>query len=240
MNYLAEAQSAEASGYFDELNDLYNTIEGGDCRACVRCCSESVNVSYLEFLNIIRYIDAEQVSVPVRKVVQYHVLEWVKPMKCPFLMSDRRCSIYPVRPLPCRLFGNVYEEDYQRNMAKILRQNAEVARALYATEGLLLPKRVTKKQIQFCNDYTPKKRWHQAAVADFYDRLIQLDARITFRLGLKGHRHNEHLVSWMMRYLTASDDACLTFAEDVRYEALRMVNLRSSAESASHSDASLR
>lgn len=226
MDYIKESKLAKASGIFDALNDLYDTIEGGTCKACVRCCSESVNMGYVEFLNVLYHCYGENATdskrLPQKAIVSYYLKELVKPMKCPFLNADRTCEIYAYRPLPCRLFGNVKRKDYEANLEAIKRQNYRFAKEIDAYYHLKMPKSVLQREIPFCEDYVPKKQLED--VETFYHQLLHLDAKLTFEMGLQGHRHNENLVGWFIEWLYGEYPELRETLSNERIEVLRAFN----------------
>lgn len=228
MDYFKESKLAKASGIFQSLNDLYNKIEGGTCKACVRCCSESVNMGYVEFLNVLYHCYGENATdskrFPQKAILSYYLKELVAPMKCPFLNEDRTCEIYAYRPLPCRLFGNTKRKDYEANLEAIKKQNYRFAKEMDAYYHLKMPKRVLQREIPFCEDYEPKKQLSQGEVQALYDQLLHLDAKLTFEVALEGHRHNENLVGWFIEWLCEGYPELREMLSNERIEVLRAFN----------------
>lgn len=71
------------------------------CRAgCGYCCAVPVDVSIVEAARISLYLKKELRDDPL------FVAEKDKNQPCPFLGADSKCSVYPVRPIVCRLFGS--------------------------------------------------------------------------------------------------------------------------------------
>ena len=82
-----------------------------NCTACGTCCQGEGRVYFTDqdLENIYGYLDLDEESEKLLygKVVQkrrggFHVHEGTGP--CYFLDSNKRCKIYPVRPLQCRSF----------------------------------------------------------------------------------------------------------------------------------------
>ena len=70
------------------------------CRkGCGYCCAIPVDLSLVEAARIAIYLKKELPDKP------NIVTKEMKNTPCPFLGDDFACSIYPVRPMTCRLFG---------------------------------------------------------------------------------------------------------------------------------------
>lgn len=83
------------------LEKIYAQIPDFECRHCHECSGPIV------------WFKPEEIII--RDYLKEHNIEYVKwsreefakhKMQCPYLKNDR-CSIYPVRPIVCRLQGNV-------------------------------------------------------------------------------------------------------------------------------------
>ena len=86
------------------------------CDGCDRCgdrCVSGFPISYFEYRRIRDYLDAQDPAERDRIAAQGKELPWPGAPEmtyeaCRFRDVERsRCSIYPVRPLVCRLFGHV-------------------------------------------------------------------------------------------------------------------------------------
>ena len=86
----------------EHLEKIYSMIPDFDCKHCHKCCN-----------NIIWF---EPENIQIRDFMKHNCLnlthlknlEFYKKNKCPFL-SNLGCIIYPVRPIVCRLQGNIKE-----------------------------------------------------------------------------------------------------------------------------------
>lgn len=219
--------------YYKELNQIYDSVKEGNCKGCTRCCSESVNMSYIEFRNVYDHCFKEQgiLSNPdlVRRIMRYYFLELVVPMKCPFLNAENRCDIYAYRPLPCRIFGNATKKAYDRNYRAIKIQNFNTAKYLYEEEGLMIPKSVLRKEIGFCNDYEPVAQLDDQVIAAFYDRLINMDGVMVFEGKMKPTQFNQNLVGWFVELILEEINGSVVtkdLLETLRLDALKSLNLR--------------
>lgn len=71
--------------------DTYNSYAG--CAQCGSCCELTViAMTHEEAARIQKYIDEHNI-----------VAKDQGPGVCPFQMEDKRCAIYPVRAMTCRL-----------------------------------------------------------------------------------------------------------------------------------------
>jgi len=85
------------------LKRLYEKIPSIECRHC-HACSSPIFWFYPEEINIRRYLKQNdlQYITWTQEEFKHH------KMQCPYLI-EKRCSIYPVRPLVCRLQGIIEE-----------------------------------------------------------------------------------------------------------------------------------
>ena len=85
----------------NKMENIYNQIPEFDCKHCHKCCGPII------------WFKTEDILI--KDYMKKHNIENVKwttdefqknEMKCPFLKNDR-CEIYQVRPIVCRLQGNI-------------------------------------------------------------------------------------------------------------------------------------
>lgn len=85
----------------NNMENIYKQIPDFDCKHCHRCCGPII------------WFKTEDILI--EDYMKKHKIENVKltsdefqknKMKCPFLKNDR-CTIYEVRPIVCRLQGNI-------------------------------------------------------------------------------------------------------------------------------------
>ncbi len=188
-----------------KLKKLYDAVPSGTCVGCTDCCSESVNISFLEFSNIIEnglpLLSTLEFDALVKRVLSYYLLEWVKPQKCPFLGADKRCVIYGTRPLPCRLFGTPTRANYEANYQKIKRQNIAVALQIRTETGNKLPRQIVRRKIDFCEAFIPDKMLNSNEVEMLYNRLINMDGDLYFAGLIDDSLINGDLVGFMIDWL---------------------------------------
>lgn len=199
-------KSTELSEKYNEiLAQIYLQIPSGSCEGCAKCCSESVNVSLIELANIInngivKMSDSESDKLN-KKLIEFYLTEWIKPNACPFLDDEKKCTIYDVRPLPCRVFGTPAQDAYEENYNRIRKQNLTFAKSLYTYEGIKLSTDVLTKKIDFCNDFVPDRRLDNETVEELYSSLINLDGKLYFDGIIDEPLINGDLVTWMLEFL---------------------------------------
>ena len=187
------------------LSAVYNKVPSGSCSGCTNCCSESVNISFLEFANIMKngvdLLTDEEKNDLNQRVMAFYILQWVKPMKCPFLDGNNRCLIYAVRPLPCRLFGTLRQKDYEANYTRIQQQNIGVATSIQSHYGLKMPKSVVRRKIDFCESFIPDQLLTENKVDALYSQLINLDSQLFFKGVMDENWLNGDLVDYYLTVL---------------------------------------
>lgn len=189
---------AEREGLFRRLNALYETIPGGACGGCAACCMESVETHWVEFLQIYAYLQERSglLHALVPAILRFYLLEGAEKRHCPFQAEGRRCAIYPVRPLPCRLFGQWREEDYEANYAVTLRANREMAEHYRAHHGLILPETVVAHKVPYCLTFRKPADLTQEGFYDLLDGLMAVQSRFLFA-GMVDEDVGSHgLVAW--------------------------------------------
>jgi len=214
------AQSANQARLL-KLAKIYASIPDGKCTGCADCCSESVNVSFLEFSNIVENslpsLSEPQFDALVKRVLSYYLLEWVKPQKCPFLDAGKKCIIYDTRPLPCRLFGTPTREAYEANYERIKRQNISIAKQIQDETGNKLPKNIVHRKIDFCEGFEPVKWLGQHEIESLYSKLVNLDGSLYFAGLIDDSAMNGDLVSFMIDWLIETQNKSLV-TRDLLFE----------------------
>jgi hypothetical protein len=85
------------------LKDIYSTIPDFKCKHCHDCCGPIIWYEPEDIL-IRDYMEKNNI-----KRISWTIEEFKKNnMRCPYIKNDR-CIIYPVRPIVCRLQGNISE-----------------------------------------------------------------------------------------------------------------------------------
>jgi hypothetical protein len=82
------------------------------CDACALRCESGVPMSRDEYRDVLRYMEAatncSRIGVLIAQDKTVDLGDGVTVTLCRFLnMDTRRCAVYPVRPLVCRLLGHV-------------------------------------------------------------------------------------------------------------------------------------
>ena len=87
----------------ERLEKIYSLIPDFECQHCHRCCGPIVWFEPEEIL-IRDYLHKHKI-----KRILWTMEEFERnKMRCPYL-RDNGCVIYPVRPIVCRLQGNISE-----------------------------------------------------------------------------------------------------------------------------------
>jgi Fe-S-cluster containining protein len=87
----------------ERLNNIYSKIPDFNCQHCHECEGPIIWFKPEE-INIRDYLDKNNLEYIIWSTEEFQK----NNMKCPYLKNDR-CSIYPVRPIVCRLQGNIAE-----------------------------------------------------------------------------------------------------------------------------------
>jgi tetratricopeptide (TPR) repeat protein len=93
---------------FERFHSSVNIDRDSSCNNCFYCCSDKMQFPGLYPLEkdiINRYIDEHLPAMAVDDFEDY--LLYGKLPVCPFYLTGYGCRIYNVRPLFCRIFGNV-------------------------------------------------------------------------------------------------------------------------------------
>lgn len=191
---------AEEEGLFQGLNALYETIPEGECAGCAACCMESVETHWVEFLQIYAYLRerAELLHRLKPGILQFYLLEGAEKRHCPFQVEGRRCAIYPVRPLPCRLFGQWSEEEYEANYEVTLRNNRGVAEYYLGQYGLRLPESVVTHKVPYCRTFRKPEDLTQEGFYDLLDGIMAIQSRFLFAGLVDEHVLSLGLIAWWM------------------------------------------
>jgi len=103
----------------DKLSKIYSRIPDFKCReGCGECCGpiphftegtifDLSNIGHVE-------IEKEAIKEYLRLTGKKYKTVTVVEESCPYLIEDKKCEIYPVRPLVCRLFGVMPEAEELR------------------------------------------------------------------------------------------------------------------------------
>ncbi len=193
---------------FNQLNDTYNSLPSGDCNGCGNCCMESVGINLIEFLNILEYLrDKEEIrKKSLSKIIDYYFLEYLEKKPCPFKEKDNRCSIYPVRPLNCRLFGHWTKKDYNSNLENVTSKNKEYKELMKKTYKFDINEDVVNYKIKYCEDFTPSDRYlTKPERLSFSDELFVLDSKLYSNGIIDIEFKDRGIVEYFIEYLLDVD-----------------------------------
>ena len=87
----------------ESLEKIYSSIQNFPCKHCHKCCGPIIWFEPEELL-IKRYLEKNKINRIVWTKEEFEK----NKMECPYLIDDK-CIIYPVRPIVCRLQGNISE-----------------------------------------------------------------------------------------------------------------------------------
>lgn len=85
------------------LNMIYAKVPSFECKHCLKC-SNPIWWFKPEEINIREYLKQHHMQYRTYSFEEFKM----NHMRCPYL-QDNRCSIYPVRPMVCRLQGTIKE-----------------------------------------------------------------------------------------------------------------------------------
>ena len=191
----------------ERLNEMYGKIPEGHCSGCGNCCNESVPTFFAEFLNIVNYLAQNPKVMEDRlpAVYEHYFLELAEKRPCPFLGEDKRCSIYPVRPLTCRVFGHVEKDQYEKNYNEILESNIEAGEYYSEAYGLDIPDEIIRSKIAFCETFRSETAFAQEQKDEIVNGLFMLDSKFLMDEIIFDDMINIGLTSWFL-YLNFEEE----------------------------------
>jgi Fe-S-cluster containining protein len=202
-------KNAEKNRFFQRLEKIYNLIPIGNCSGCASCCMESVNTFYIEFLNIYRYLEQNKnlKNKLFPKILNFYFLELVKKMPCPFLTDEKKCSIYEVRPLTCRLFGYWEKKEYENNYKKVLRENRSNYKYFKEVYNIILPNETVNYKIDYCEDFISYRKILKSERQSMIDNLFTIESNFFMKGLISEDFLNTGLVSWFVYTIYDIDKA---------------------------------
>ncbi len=107
-----------------KLDAIYNSFNlettcPGHCVCCNVSCPQ---MNYSEFINIVNEIynnknEDKRIDILKKSIKYFFSMKLVKP--CP-LLHNKECSVYKIRPLSCRLYGQWPEDMYEERVNKFI------------------------------------------------------------------------------------------------------------------------
>ena len=85
------------------LEKIYSLINNFSCKHCHKCCGPIIWFEPEEIM-IREYMEKNN----IKRILWTQDEFKQNQMRCPYLIDDK-CIIYPVRPIVCRLQGNIAE-----------------------------------------------------------------------------------------------------------------------------------
>jgi Fe-S-cluster containining protein len=89
---------------YDELEAIYARIPRIECKGLCHTSCGHIGLSEIEALRMRQY---DGKDAPTMAPIVKELLTGTDSGMCPKLTPDKRCSVYPVRPAICRLYGAV-------------------------------------------------------------------------------------------------------------------------------------
>lgn len=224
LEILKSIKFCEENGYFEKLNDIYDTLPKGDCSGCGNCCMESVGINLIEFFNIYRYLDSrdELREKSIKRIIDYYFLELINKNTCPFRDDNNRCLIYEVRPLNCRLFGHWKKEDYNKNLERVINQNKKYEDYLKKDYGIDISKEVLNFSIKYCEKFKPEFDYlSKENRLSFADDIMILDSKILASDLIDISYRDRGIVEYFIEYLMNWD-----FAYKIKIRITKEKNLK--------------
>ncbi|MGQ5710242.1 YkgJ family cysteine cluster protein [Desulforudis sp. DRI-14] len=170
---------AENNRLFAYLEEIYERVPEADCQRCGTCCADPPPAGLIEYLNVYRYVRDNLKDLHpelVERAVRFFFLHLVDPdAKCPFLGTDSRCLIYPVRPLNCRLYGHLDRKAHEELNSRGMEDVGEYYRK---THGITLPKEILESRIPYCEDIKSKGHLKLEQAQEMTMGVLALDAQI--------------------------------------------------------------
>ncbi|BEP27744.1 YkgJ family cysteine cluster protein [Helicovermis profundi] len=182
------------------LNDIYDLPRDGKCGGCASCCVEAVPASYIEFINIYRYllIHKDIYNSVIKDIFTYYFTEPVVRRECPFLSKDKLCKIYDKRPLTCRIFGHLSKADHEKNYKEINEKNNEVKEFFKGRYNLNIPQKVVDYKLEYCENFKTESNITLKEREILFNSLIDLDSKFLAMDLLDEEFFNISLVSWFI------------------------------------------
>ncbi|MEW6447935.1 MAG: hypothetical protein AB1426_07600 [Bacillota bacterium] len=171
---------AHNNGFFSDLETLYEEFPEKECADCDVCCKNPPDASFLEYLYVFRYCRdnlAEQQAGILKRAAEFFFLELAVPEQvCPFRSVESGCLISPVRPLGCRLFGLLEEDDYERLEEERVERVKAFAEFLRTHYGIELPPAAWSPR-PYCSRYSGNgtARLTMREIDEYRMRLLMLD-----------------------------------------------------------------
>lgn len=196
-------------GLFENLDSLYGTIRSGQCAGCTRCCAESVNAFYVEFLAIWNRMQQDPAlkNRLMKRIIRYYMLEMVERTSCPFLDGAGRCEVYAQRPLVCRQFGHWSRRDFNRNIDAVLKANREAAVYYQEAYGLKLPEAAVNQTLQYCEEFSVTQKTGPMKRGEQTDTVFMLDVHFLNHGLLDEALIGTPLVTWFIYTLYSPEEA---------------------------------
>lgn len=139
--------------YNDEIKRIYDGYPETRCLGCGRCCYDSPQITYVEFLYAFDYYinqphSKDDIISLYKKIFHRYMYGPIQELPCAFLDDDNRCIIHDASPYSCKRWGLQSPEEYQQDVESA-GIGADEVDAYFGQHGIKVPDR---KQTDYCNN----------------------------------------------------------------------------------------
>lgn len=183
-----EEKLAKLSKIYENIEKQVASLKSKTCLSCIKDCGECCKrfepyISVFEAVPLAKYLrDNPDKHEIYKKNVAKNREKWTA---CPFYDSEKHCTVYPIRPLICRLFGFSSNRNRQNKIifstcSKIeqaMPEKVKVARAM-TENGLDVPvyqdiaAQIQNIDFQLATDYHSFSKSVKVAL-DNYEKIME-------------------------------------------------------------------
>ncbi|MFH2096816.1 MAG: YkgJ family cysteine cluster protein [Bacteroidota bacterium] len=130
---LEKLKSCGPHKYAEIIDELHHyAAENYNCLNCAACCkSLGPGISDNDIRRISAFLKLKPSVFTEKYIVTDEDGDFIfRSMPCPFLESDNKCSIYPVRPKACREYPHTHSRQFLKTPA-ITIKNAAICPVVY-------------------------------------------------------------------------------------------------------------
>lgn len=193
-------QFSKENGDFQTLYNYYEMISSGECSGCGKCCFESVQTNFIEFINIINSLKKhpQKLEKILHDVENYYMHDLFKNNSCPMLDDNNKCKIYEARPLVCRLFGHYSKENHEENYLETLETNKMIHSYYLDSHEIDIPNERLHKKVQHCSDYINEDKTPLEVINNIKEGILMIDSKYFAECFIDENSYNMGLVEWFV------------------------------------------
>lgn len=137
----------------NRVREVYNSFPVTKCLNCGRCCWDTPDITYIEFLYAFDFFINQRHSKDdildlYKRIFRHYMYGPIQEVPCAFLTNDNRCSIHPASPLNCKSWGLQSIDNYKFNLKYADEQN-KLCIEYFNTYNITVPR---KKVTEYCNE----------------------------------------------------------------------------------------